>query len=215
MSRLGVLWCAVLTVLIAGASPANAQYHLAPDAYTITEVNSMFGPAITMQIYRDGSKVLVDQSNATAIGSQGSHLRTLYDLATRQNFTWDVSNQAVPCTGGNFSGDWGDPFAFSAEMNADLARQKAVPAGGATVNGIPTRVYAAKTPDGEARAWIDLKYGLLIRLMMGQKNGEPQTMFEVKQLSLEKPEAVMFVLPPGCSDAANAPRVPPEVKAGK
>jgi hypothetical protein len=187
-------------------TPANAQYHPAPEAYTITEVNSMFGPAVTLQIYRDGSKVLVDQSNATAAGGQGSHLRTLYDLSTHQNFTWDASNHAVPCTGGTFAGDWGDPFAFSAGMDADLANQKAAPAGGATVNGIPTRVYAAKTPDGEARAWIDLKYGLLIRLMMGQKNGEPQTLFEVKELSLAKPEAVMFVLPPGCSETAQTPQ---------
>jgi hypothetical protein len=207
MSRVAGTWCAVLAILFTCTSlPANAQYHPAPEAYTITEVNSMFGPAVTMQIYRDGPKVLVDQSNATAAGGQGSHLRTLYDLATHQNFTWDVSNHAVPCTGGTFSGDWGDPFAFSAEMNADLAKQKAAPAGGATVNGIPTRVYAAKTPDGEARAWIDLKYGLLIRLMMGQKNGEPQTMFEVKELNLAKPEAVMFVLPPGCVEAAQPPQ---------
>ena len=206
MSRVAGIRYAVLAFVFACTSPpANAQYRPAPEAYIITEVNSMFGPAVTMQIYRDGSKVLVDQSNATASGAQGSHLRTLYDLATHQNFTWDVSNHAAPCTGGKFSGDWGDPFAFSAEMNADLANQRAAPAGGATVNGIPTRVYAAKTPDGEARAWIDLKYGLLIRLMMGQKNGEPQTMFEVKQLSLEKPEAVMFVLPPGCAEAAQPP----------
>jgi hypothetical protein len=207
MSRVVVVSCAVLAMVFASTLPqASSQYRPAPEAYIITEVNSMFGPAVTMQIYRDGSKVLVDQSNATASGAQGSHLRTLYDLATHQNFTWDVSNHAVPCTSGKFSGDWGDPFAFSAEINADLANQKAAPAGGTTVNGIPTRVYAAKTPDGEARAWIDLKYGLLVRLMMGQKNGEPQTMFEVKQLSLEKPEAVMFVLPPGCSETAQAPQ---------
>lgn len=210
MSRPGVLWCALFATLIAVVPEAGAQYEPAPEAYTITEVNSMFGPTVTMQIYRDGSKVLVDQSHEAAAGGQGTHIRTLYDLGTHENFTWDVSNRAVPCGRGTFSGDWGDPFALSAEMNADLTKQKAAPVGGATLNGIPTKVYGSKTPDGEAKAWIDIKYGLLIRLMMGQKNGESQTMFEVKQLTLAKPAAAMFVLPPACSEAAKAPRVPTE-----
>src|SRR5215470_12343712 len=119
------LWCATLVITACiFSSPANAQYAPPPDAYTIAEVNSMFGPTVTMQIYRDGSKVLVDQNHEAQGGGQGTHVRTLYDLGTHRNFTWDVANRAVPCGGGTFSGDWGDPFAFSAEMNADLAKQK-------------------------------------------------------------------------------------------
>lgn len=208
------VWCANAALLAAlTGTRALAQYAPPPDAYSIVEVNSMFGPTVTMQIYRDGSKVLVDQSHEALQGGQASHLRTLYDLDTHRNFTWDLLNRNVPCGGGTFSGDWGDPFAFSAEMNADLAKQKATPAGGAMLNGIPTKVFAASSPQGVAKAWIDEKYGLLVRLMMEVKAGEAQTMLEVKQLTVARPAASLFALPPVCGEAAKAPRVPTEAEA--
>jgi hypothetical protein len=172
----------------------------------VTEINAMFGPAVTMQVYRDGSKALVDSSHEALPGGQASHLRTLYDLATHRNFTWDLLNSNVPCGGGTFQGDWGDPFALAAEMNADLAKQHAAAVGAATLNGIPTKVFETDSPQGKAKAWVEEKYGLIVKLMMSSKAGQPQTMIEVKQLSLGKPAASVFALPPACAGAAKAPR---------
>jgi hypothetical protein len=200
-------------VLAMSVAPhARAQYAPAPEAYSVTQINSMFGPAVTMEIYRDGSKVLIDQSHAALPGGTASHLRTLYDLETHRNFTWDLLNSAVPCGGGTFSGDWGDPFAMSAEMTADLAKQHATAAGSATLNGIPVKVFSADSPQGQVKAWVDEKYGLLVRLMMAPKAGAPQTMIETRQLTVGKPAAALFKLPPACAEAAKAPRVPTEAE---
>ncbi len=208
-----VMWF-VSAVLLAGVMTprVHAQYAPAPDAYSVVEVNSMFGPTVDMRIYRDGSKVLIDQSHAALPGGQPSHLRTLYDLETHRSFTWDLLNINVPCGGSTFSGDWGDPFAMSAEMTADLAKQHATPVGSATLNGIPTKVFESDSPQGKAKAWVEEKYGLLVRLTMAQKTGEPQTLVEVKHLNLGKPAASSFILPPACAEAAKAPRVPTEAE---
>lgn len=207
-----VPWIAAIIVTTFFAPQLRAQYAPPPDAYTVTEVNAMFGPAVTMQVYRDGSKALVDSSHEALPGGQASHLRTLYDLATHRNFTWDLLNSSVPCGGGTFQGDWGDPFALSAEMNADLAKQHAAPVGGASLNGIATKVYATDSPQGQVKAWIDEKYGLVVKLTMGPKTGQPQTMIEVKQLSLGKPAASLFALPPACAGTAKAPQPPTEAE---
>jgi hypothetical protein len=207
-----VLLFAVVSVLGFTAPEVRAQYAPTPDAYSVTEVNSMFGPAVHMQVYRDGSKAVIELSHDALPGGKPEHLRTLYDLQSHRNFTWDLLNKDVPCGGGTFSGDWGDPFAMSAEMNADLAKQHANPVGGATLNGIPTKVFETDSPQARAKAWVEEKYGLIIRLTMSPKTGQPQTLVEVTQLSLAKPAASVFVLPPACAEAAKAPRVPTEAE---
>jgi hypothetical protein len=68
------------------------------------------------------------------------------------------------------------------------------------------------TPDGKAQVWVEEKYGLVIKLSIAPKTGQPLTMVEVKQLSLAKPAASVFVLPPACAEAAKAPRVPTEAE---
>src|SRR5579864_1207380 len=184
----------------------HAQYAPPPQAYTVVETNSMFGPAVTMQIYRDGSRALVDTSHAAQPGGQPSHLRTLYDLGTHQNYTWDLLNSDVPCGAGTFSGDWGDPFAMSSEMNGDLAKQQGKPAGTATLNGVATKIFEASMPDADAKVWVEQRYGLIMKLTMGPKGTSGKTMIEVSQLTLAKPAASLFALPPACAKAAAAPR---------
>jgi hypothetical protein len=207
-----VLWFATVVFVGLIAPEVRAQYAAPPDAYSVTETNALFGPTVNMQIYRDGSKVLVDSSHPALAGGQPSHIRTLYDLQTHRDFTWDLLNTAVPCGNGTFSGDWGDPFAMSAEMNADLSKQHLTPVGAATLNGIPTKVFSSDSPQGQVKAWVEEKYGLIVRLMMGQKGAEPKTMIEVKQLTLAKPAAAVFVLPPVCAAAAKTPPAPTEAE---
>jgi hypothetical protein len=166
-----------------------------------------------MQISRDGSKVVVELSYLSQQpGGKAFHVRTFRDLQSHQQYDWNMLDASAPCGASTFSGDWGDPFAMSAETTADLAKQNAKPLGSATINGIPTKLMEADTPDGKAQVWVEEKYGLVIKWVMTPKTGQPFTMVEVKQLSLAKPAASIFVLPPACAEAAKAPRVPTEAE---
>jgi len=209
-----VLWFVSLILLAGFAVPALwAQYPKAPETYSITETNSMMGLDITMQIYRDGSKAVVDQSYGPREGSpKGVHTRTLYDLHTQQNYTWNLMDASALCGGGTFSGDWGDPFAASAAMNADMAKRQPKEIGTETLNGIATKILEVAVPDNQAKLWVDEKYGLIIKGQMTGISGQPQTILEVKQLSFAKPPASVFVLPAACAQAAAAPRVPTEAE---
>ena len=73
-----VLYFASMIVLASFMAPeVRAQYAPPPNAYSVTEVNSMFGPAVHMQVYRDGSKALIELSHEALPGGKPSHLRTL------------------------------------------------------------------------------------------------------------------------------------------
>ena len=56
-------WLTGFAFLAFVASPELvAQYAKAPDAYSVTEVNNMFMAGMTMEITRDGTRAVVDQS---------------------------------------------------------------------------------------------------------------------------------------------------------
>ncbi len=175
----------------------------APQTYSITEINSMWVAGMTISIYRDGSKVLMERSYAPrAENPKGYRSRTLYDLQAHKDWTWDLIDASVPCGAGTFSGDWGDPFAFSASVTADLPKQHPREVGLETVNGIATKVFEAPDPQGgEGKLWLDTKYGLIIKLEGIGEKGQHQTMLEVKEFSLAKPPASVLVLPPACASA--------------
>ena len=194
-------WIPALAVAIASgvivAPQLLAQYMKTPDAYTVTENNMMSGPGSTTTVYRDGSKALVEIANA-----QGGHTRTLYDLQAGTSMTWSAENATAGCSSGTFSGDWGDPFASSADMTKDLAKPEVKMTGAETINGFATKVYeiTGPTPAQNAKAWVDNKYGLVIKANFGAMG----TLVEVKQLTVAKPAASVFVLPPACAKAAAA-----------
>src|SRR5579872_5756604 len=73
-----------LEVFLVSAGALHAQYAKAPDAYSLTQTNSMFGPTATMEIARDGNRVVVDNT------INASHTRTIYDLATSKTFSVDL-----------------------------------------------------------------------------------------------------------------------------
>jgi hypothetical protein len=165
----------------------------------------MMGPTVTMKVYRDGSRALVDQSYP------GGHNRTLYDLTSHQSITWNPENAQAPCSAGRWSGDWGDPFATAASMNADIQKQHPKELPGDTINGFTTKVYATAMPTGDAKAWVDVKTGLIAKLEMTPKGGKPQTFMELKDVSLSHPSADLFTLPAACRDVAAPP--PPSAPA--
>ena len=196
------LWLAFVVVAGMIAVPQmRAQFAKAPETYSITEVNAMLANGGMMHIYRDGSEALTDVVISTGGGSTPtSHTRTLYDMQAHTTYSWTVGDALGNCTNGTYTGDWGDSFAASATMTADLAQPGVKQTGTETLNGFATKVYeiTGKTPQESGKAWVDTKYGLVIKAQFGGT----MTLVEVKQLSLEKPAASLFALPAGCKTAA-------------
>jgi hypothetical protein len=192
-------WLTVFVYLAGVALPSLlAQYGKAPDTYSVTEVNSMFGPANTMEISRDGDRAVVDQNSPREGYPNGFHTRAIYDLRTGKTYSLDLNQTAAACGAGNFSGDWGDPFA----MSAGLAKLSPKDAGSGTVNGMAAKALEVVIPGqaGPAKVWVEGKYGLILKLEMGGK-----TVIEVKKVSFAKPPASVFALPAACSGVSVAP----------
>ncbi len=207
-----LVFCSVNLVLLSDfGTVLEAQTTTAPTVYSVTETNSMFGAKVEMKVYRNGSKAVIDHIvAANGKGGKATHTRTVYDLQSHQNFTWDATDSAAACGGGTFSGDWGDPFAGSADMSADLAKQNAKQVGTETLHGFATKVYEATVPGAKAKVWMETKSNLVVKLQMIPPTGEPQTMLEITELSLAPPPASVFTLNSSCAAVAAAPRVPTE-----
>lgn len=209
MSKQSVVLGALLAACTTGL---QAQYAAAPAAYSATSTNAMMGTASTTLVARDGSKAMVDVSYAAQGPAPGSHLRTLYDLDAHTNYTWDLNNASTTCTQGSFQGDWGDPFAASEEIRGELAKVNAKPAGADTINGFSTKVMAAEDTVNKIRskAWIEPKYGMIVKLEMTGADGKTVPMMELKELSVAKPTASAFARPAACAALPPPVHVPTE-----
>lgn len=185
-------------------APRYSAQTLAPEAYSITEIDSRFVQGMTVKIDRDGPKALVDLSYPPiADNPKGYHHRSLWDFAAREVYIWDLLDTSRPCGLQTFSGDWAnDPFLTSAQMTADLAGQSPVESGNEAVNGIPTKVVRVTVPEqGTGTLWIERKFGLLVKSEWVPKNGKRVVLIEVKEFSLSKPLASLFELPSACKNA--------------
>ena len=195
-AALVVLLCGVG---MAGVSGAWAQQQ--PTAYTVTVVNSMFGPPVEQTIYRNGSKAAIDTNTPATAGGAATHVRSLYDLTAHTNESWDLTDSSGGCSSGSFSGDWGDPFAGLVDVSTGKMT------GTETVNGFSTKVYEVEAPGVKAKAWIDAKTGMTVKMQMAQTGAELKTMLEVKKLTAGVPAASVFVVPASCTAAAGPPPV--------
>lgn len=205
-ARLWVLGFPV--ALTVAATLLQAQTSKPPQAYSLTAIvpGVVEGKTMTDKIYRDGSKVLVDsRSGATAEMPKGLHTRLLINYQTHTGYTWDLIDTSSPCQRNAIPGDWGDPFRTLAEVDAENGVQNPKMIGTETVNGFPTKVFEASDAGEKTRGkiWVDEKYGSIIKIQMIPEGGPAQTLMEVKQLSLAKPPASLFVAPAAC---ANAPQ---------
>ncbi len=199
--RLFLPWLAALA-----APPLQAQYAAPPSAYTITETNPAMGAPATMKIYRDGSKAVVDRETPSRTpGGAAFHVRSFYDLEKHESHEWDLAAAGPPCSDSRFSGDWGDPFAASAEAHTQLAGAHPVDAGTATFAGIAAKIVDAAIPQGKARVWSEPKYGLVLKLEFTVPGGPTQTLIEVKDVSFAAPPASVFVLPASCKSPGPPP----------
>jgi hypothetical protein len=187
---------------------SHAAHAQAPTAYTITEINSMMGPSITMKVYRDGSKAIVDNTTPGADGKT-THTRSFYDLQAGRTTSWDLDAPAPECSDGKFSGSWGDPFQDSASMTADLAKQGAKDVGVEAFLGIQAKVLEVTQDGAVFKVWLDPKTGLMLKVDVTQ-NGQKRPFMEVKEISMTKPSAAVFAIPAACRAAASAPMPPTE-----
>lgn len=188
-----MLLCAVTTGM------AYAQYAPPPPSYTLVQHNSLFGPATTTSVYRDGSKAIID------LVQPGTHVRTIYNLEAHTSTTWDAAQTGAECGTGTFKGDWGDPFVGMAAIQDELNQQHPTAAGMETVNGVSAKVSEFVMPgtSGKSKVWVDPKYGMIMRILMAQPSGAAKVAFDTAQLTVGAPPAAIFV--PACKAAAPEP----------
>jgi hypothetical protein len=204
--KLGMWMAGIALMAYVGAPRLRAQYASPPTAYSATEINSMFGGPMTMQIYRDGNKAAVDHITPAPAGGKESRTRTFYDLQSHKNVSWSVGEAVGGCGSGTFSGSWGDPFEDSAETAGELVKQHIKPTGTETVNGFATKIMEISEPGPiKAKAWVEDKYGLVVKLQMTGADGKTQTMLEITKLSVAPPPASIFTVPATCAGVLSAP----------
>ena len=169
-----------------------------PVSYTVVQENSLFGPATTMTVYRDGAKAVID------IVQPGTHVRSIYDLQAHTTISWDASDAAAECGNGTFKGDWGDPFLGAAALMDELKKQHATPAGTETLNGVSTAVseFVMEGTTGKSKVWVEPKYGMIMRILMAQASGPPKVVYETR-MTVAAPPGATFV--PSCKAAAPVP----------
>ena len=197
--------CALIRLGLLGLCPL-AQAQSAPTTYTISE--ALVGDPGTLTIYRNGDKIVMEtvRSAQTAM--------SLYDLKTGVSLTWDPKASPIECSAGRFSGDWGDPFAMTAEVTDDIAKGDLKPAGTETVAGISTQVYEQNSPQGNVKAWLDKKDNLVTRVTMTAPGTPPSSMVDIQKVSLSAPDPSLFTLPAACAGVHPAP-TPAEVIANE
>jgi hypothetical protein len=166
-----------------------------PTAYSVTVTNSMFGTPVTMQIYRDGNKAVVDNQ------SGDTHIRTLYDLAAQTSLFWDAKDPANACTVGKLAGDWGDPF--TAPDIEGMLKHPSKPPAKQMYNGFTTDVTEAVDPAQKVavKVWREVKTGLYLRIDMTMPGADkPTTVVESRNYTPTKPPASVFETPPSCKE---------------
>lgn len=189
------------TVLLAAFVPSvsHAQPAPAPTRYSVNETLFLVVEGQIMKIGRDGQSAVIEQSLPPSKDSPaGVHVRTFYDINAKLTTTLDLIDPANPCEPSKFSGDWGDPFAMSADLLAEMAQRHPTDAGTAIVNGIATKVSVAATPDGQAKVWVEPNTGLIVKWVMTPPSGPPRTMIEVTSFTLTPPSPAALALPSKC-----------------
>jgi hypothetical protein len=183
---------ACLVVLFASAT-AQAQYAPPPQQYSLTNVNT----DETLHISRDGSKALIDTHVPKGPHQPVEvHTRTIVDIPSKTDLTWDLLDPKIPCDV-PATGDWGDPFGYwDQTLQGEPAPKKV---GKEMLNGMATTVYEVDSPEGTGKLWREDKYGLLVKFTLGQKKGsKPETLFEIKEFKVGKPDPAVFAVPARC-----------------
>lgn len=201
----------VCVAALASAALLSAQT-APPTAYIITQSVGTTGGTST--IYRSGSNVFTDFNQPAQAGTPASRTYSLYDLAAGTNTTWNPDASPIACSVARFSGDWGDPFAMTAELSDDISKGTLKPAGTVTLAGVATQLYTGTSQGEEIKAWLDQKDGLVVRAQAGAPNTPPMILVDITKVSFATPPASRFVLPATCA-GAKPPPTPAELIAAE
>ena len=198
-------WRLLLPLLTLLAPRARAQAAPAPTAYTVSEVNGMFGKPMSLTVSRDGSTAVVD------MGPPGHVARSFYDLATGRTYSWDASESAPQCGSGRFSGDWGDPFDEAKQLLAEAlegarqgGRHRDRP--GTSDQDSGSGQHGAGRRQGSRLARHPLRAGGPMAVASRRRQHPDHD--GVESLTLAKPPAGTFKLPPACAKLAAQPPDP-------
>jgi hypothetical protein len=180
------------------ALPSLGAAQTPPASYTITQnIGSIPGGSTT--IYRSASKALSIVNMPAQGATPATRVFTLYDIATGTNFVWNPDISPIACSSGTFSGDWGDPFAITAELKKDIAGGDLKPSGYETIHGITTQVYAGSNAQATEKVWFDQKDGLVVRAQLSGPGSPLVTVVDITKLSLAPPDPSLFDLPAACA----------------
>lgn len=175
------------------------QSQTPPTAYTIKQAPAAPGSS-AMTIYRNGAKAVIEYDHtATQDGTPASRTISLYDLNAGTSYSWDPAASPIACSVGTFSGDWGDPYAMTAQLSDGIAKGDLKPSGTETLHGIPTKVYAGTLQGTSIKAWLDEKDSLVLRAAIAPPGAAMQTLVDIVSVSLAPPPATLFALPPTCA----------------
>lgn len=173
------------------------QAQTPPTAYTITQNGN--SPGATTTVYRNGSKVLAIVNEPAQGSTPAMRIYSLYDLAASIDYTWSPETIPIPCSSGTFSGDWGDPFAMTAEVEKDIASGDIKPAGTETINGIATQIYVGSNAQATEKVWFDQKDALVIRAQLAGAGAPLMTLVDIANVSFAPPDPKLFIPPPACA----------------
>jgi hypothetical protein len=158
----------------------------------------MMGRPMATKIVRDGTRAVVETTLSAPPGETpppASRTAVYYDFRNHKNYTWVLDNASAGCSRGDFSGDWGDPFAMSAGLMKELAPQHPHQTTTEKLNGFDTQVMETEG-DEKTTFWLDTTFGLVVKVQTGDR-----TVFEITQMSLLKPAPSLFALPAMCASA--------------
>ena len=200
-SRVLVCFCAV-----ACAPLLNAQ--TPPSAYVITQsVGTTGGTSI---IYRSGSKVLVDFTQPAQAGTPASRSLSLYDLTAGTSTTWDPTASPIQCSAGTFSGDWGDPFAMTADSHQGHCQRRHQTRGHRDYQRYRNPdLYRHFTAGNGIKVWLDQKHGLVIRAQTCAPNNCSDRCWSTSPKSPlpRRPRRSSFCLLPAQGSSRRPPRL--------
>jgi hypothetical protein len=176
-----------------------------PTAYTITQAIAGDATA-SMTIYRSGAQAVIEYIHSDKPdGTPGHRSLSFYDLKAGVSHTWDPAITPPSCSVGKFSGDWGDPFASTAELAPAIAKGDLKVAGSETLHGIPAKVYAGTSPSENLKVWFDEKDGLILRESYGAPGAAMQNMIDISKVSIAPPPASLFTMPAYCAGVKPPP----------
>ncbi|HEY2859172.1 MAG TPA: hypothetical protein VGJ21_12200 [Terracidiphilus sp.] len=176
-----------------------------PTSYIITEGIAGAGPGATTTVYRDGTKILMETDTPAQGATPATRSLNLMDLQAHTTFSWDPAAKPITCGAGSFSGDWGDPFAMTAELNQGIAKGDFKPAGTETIAGVATQIYLNSSAQGSMKVWFDSKTALVMRAVATSAGAAPLTMIDIRKVVFSAPPAARFTLPPSCAGAKPPP----------